>query len=138
MRILLSESTTTLNDDKNNTMLLIITNKDDFTVDFLITRLIELDKPYFRLNSEDLSEANYHFFAQRNSIESRLKVTGKEVDLNSINAVWYRRKLWVNPSESLVSGQRRFVAGEIINLIEGLVANPDILWVNPMESVILP
>lgn len=118
-------------------MLLIITNKDDFTADFLITRLIELNKPYFRLNSEDLTEAGFLFYARQDSIERRLVVAEKEVDLNATSCVWYRRKLVVNPSANLVQTQKRFVAGEIINLVEGLVANPDILWVNPMESVIL-
>lgn len=118
-------------------MLLIITNKDDFTADFLITRLIELNKPYFRLNSEDLTNAEYRFSTRQDYIERRLVVSGKEVDLNSTSCVWYRRKLFVNPSEDVVPAQRRFVAGEIVNLIEGLVANPDILWVNPMESVAL-
>ncbi len=118
-------------------MLLIITNKDDLTADFLITRLLELDKPYFRLNSEDLTDAEYYFYLHRDSISNRIMVAGKQLDLDSVKCVWYRRKLWVNPPETVVPEQRRFVAGEIVNLVEGLVANPNILWVNPMDAVTL-
>jgi len=116
-------------------MLLIITNKDDLTADFLITRLIELKKPYFRLNSEDLTKAEFCFSTNNSSIVRALSVSGKEADFQSVNCVWYRRKLFVNPSEAIVPDQRRFVAGEMINLIEGIVADPSVLWVNPIDSV---
>jgi glutathione synthase/RimK-type ligase-like ATP-grasp enzyme len=118
-------------------VLLIITNKDDLTADFLIIRIIELGKPYFRLNSEDITDAEYSFYVHRGTSIRRIIVSGKEVDLNAVSSVWYRRKLWANPPEVVVPDQRRFVAGETINLIEGLVANPTILWVNPMDSVAL-
>lgn len=118
-------------------MLLIITNKDDLTADFLITRLIELKKPYFRLNSEDLTNAQLCFAVSDNSLSRRIALSGKVIDLTAVTCVWYRRKLWVQPTDLIKPDQRRFVAGEIINLIEGLVADPSILWVNPMDAVSL-
>ncbi|MFX0185468.1 MAG: MvdC/MvdD family ATP grasp protein [Candidatus Hodarchaeota archaeon] len=116
-------------------MLLIITNKDDLTADFLITRLIELQKPYFRLNSEDLTDAQLCFTASNKAISRSISLCKKVIDLSDISCVWYRRKLWVQPLNLIRPDQRRFVAGEITNLIEGLVADPHILWVNPMDAV---
>ena len=80
-------------------MLLIITNKDDLTADFLITRLVELKKPYFRLNSEDLTHIEFCFTINNNFLSRGIALSGKRIDFASINCVWYRRKLWVNPSD---------------------------------------
>jgi len=118
-------------------VLLIITNRDDLTADFLITRLIELKKSYFRLNSEDLSEAQIHFDATNKSLSRSITVAGKMLDFASVTCVWYRRKLWVQSAAIIKEEQQRFVAGEIISLIEGLIADPAILWVNPMDAVTL-
>ena len=69
------------------------------------------------------------------SVARTLSVSERDVDLQSVNCVWYRRKLFFNPPEELARDQRRYVAGEVINLIEGMVADPSILWVNPIDSV---
>jgi glutathione synthase/RimK-type ligase-like ATP-grasp enzyme len=118
-------------------LLLIITNKDDLTADFLITRLIEQKKSYFRLNSEDLTQGGFCFAINNNSIMRKFTISEKTLDFESVNCVWYRRKLYVCPSDIILPAQRRFVAGEIINLIEGMAANPSILWVNPIDAVTL-
>jgi hypothetical protein len=42
-------------------MLLILTSEKDLTADFLIVELINRHLPYFRLNAEDLTRANFAF-----------------------------------------------------------------------------
>jgi len=75
-----------------NCDILIITNKSDYTADFLIKQLHEREIQFFRLNTEDfpikystsISLANDNF-----SIE--LKSANKNIDINQIKGIWYRR-----------------------------------------------
>jgi hypothetical protein len=116
-------------------VLLVITNRDDLTADFLIVRLLEMGLPYFRLNSEDLGNAGYLFRSEdREAPARRCAIAGKSVDLNSIRSVWYRRMIWPSVSEAIVDEQRRFAAGELRHLVEGLVLDPSILWVNSIDA----
>ena len=64
----------------------------------------------------------------------RYTVAGKGVDLGDIRSVWYRRMVWPSPSQTIFPEQRRFAAGEIRHLVEGLVLDPSILWVNPIDA----
>lgn len=117
-------------------MLLIITNKNDLTADFLIARLIEQNKPYFRLNAEDLTQADFSFSIDNGSLRRELGIPTKKVEFSDISCVWYRRKIQVQPRDNVPSEQRRFITGEITHLMEGLILNNDVLWVNPIESVL--
>jgi len=117
-------------------MLLIITNKEDLTADFLITRLLEKGKSYFRLNSEDLVDSTIYFAANRPGIvERHIEIDQKQLNFQDVSCVWYRRKLSPIPSIHILDEQRYFVIGEILHLIEGLLWNPAVLWVNPMDAV---
>jgi hypothetical protein len=119
-------------------LLLIITNRDDLTADFLITRLLETGQPYYRINSEDLAEAKYLFSAGDDEDVTRCyTIAGKKLDLGDIRSVWYRRMIWPSPSQTIFPEQRRFAAGEIRHLVEGLVLDPSILWVNPIDATAL-
>lgn len=113
-------------------MLLILTSKSDLSADFLIARLIELGLPYFRLNTEDLAEAQYNF-AGRDS--RRLVVGERALDLIAVRAVWYRRAIYPTASVELPPAERFFVAGELRHLIFGLVWEPAVRWVNPIDKV---
>jgi hypothetical protein len=119
-------------------LLLIITNRDDLTADFLITRLLETGQSYFRINSEDLAEAGYLFSAGgHEDVTRRYTVAGKSLDLSDIRSVWYRRMVSPSPSQTIFPEQRRFAAGEIRHLVEGLILDPSILWVNPIDATAL-
>jgi len=119
-------------------LLLIVTNRDDLTADFLITRLLETGRPYFRINSEDLAEGEYLFSAGDNAdVTRRFTVQGKSLDLSAIRSVWYRRMVWPSSPPTIFSDQQRFAAGEIRHLVEGLIVDPSILWVNPIDSTAL-
>jgi len=115
-------------------LLLIVTNRDDLTADFLIVRLLEKGMPYFRLNAEDFGEAEYLFSADQKGLTRRYKVAGKCLDLNSVRSIWYRRMIWPSAAQAIVPNQRHFVVGEIRHLAEGLMLDPSILWVNPIDA----
>jgi hypothetical protein len=117
-------------------MLLIVTSESDLAADYLILRLIERGRPYLRINSEQLAQYGATFRVTKSHCK-RYIVTpnGQSIDLSDITAVWYRRSIDPIPFTTLPFAQRRFVAGELRQLWTGLVLDPTIKWVNPIEKV---
>lgn len=117
-------------------MLLILTSDKDLTADFLIVELINRGLPYFRLNAEELSIANFTFSLAEDRVRREVALGPRTVNLDQVTAVWYRRAIQpgVSPGE-LSQGERVFVAGELRHLAMGLVWNPGIRWVNPIDRV---
>lgn len=116
-------------------MLLILTSKEDLTSDYLIVDLIERGMPYFRLNIEDLSYSEPVFKISNENVERSFLVKSRPLDLAGIKSVWYRRAIHPIPPADLSPSQRIFVAGELRHLAMGMVLNPEILWVNPIDKV---
>ena len=116
-------------------MLLILTSDQDFAADYLIVKLIERQLPYFRLNSEDLSQAKYTFALDEASATRKVLVPPRTLELSEVTAVWYRRSIQPILNTSLTPAERHFVTGELRHLAMGLVLNPEIVWVNPIDRV---
>jgi len=116
-------------------MLLILTSDKDLTADFLIVELINRRLPYFRLNAEDLTKADFTFSLTENTVRREVSVGTRTLDLNEVQAVWYRRAIHPGSIAALSHGERVFVAGELRHLAVGLVLNPNVAWVNPVDSV---
>jgi hypothetical protein len=116
-------------------MLLILTSDQDLTADFLIVELIHRQLPYFRLNAEELTGADFTFSATDKSIQRHVSVNNRRLDFNDVKAVWYRRAIYPSPIASLPPSERAFVAGELRHLAMGLVLNPEVTWVNPIDKV---
>lgn len=116
-------------------MLLILTSDKDLTADFLIVELINRGLPYFRLNAEELTEADFHFAMAENTVQREVTVGTRTVVLSEVDAVWYRRALHPGYTASLSRSESVFVAGELRHLALGLVMNPDVIWVNPIDKV---
>jgi hypothetical protein len=116
-------------------MLLILTSDSDLTADFLIVELINRDLPYFRLNAEELTTAEFTFFLSEDKVWREVSLGSRTLDLDKVTAVWYRRTIQPGSIAALSPGERIFVAGELRHLAMGLVLNPDVIWVNPIDRV---
>jgi hypothetical protein len=116
-------------------MLLILTSDKDLTADFLIVELINRHLPYFRLNAEELATAGFVFSLTGNTVRREVSIGARTLDLNEVRAVWYRRAIHPGPVAGLSRGETAFVTGELRHLAMGLVLNPDITWINPIDSV---
>ena len=116
-------------------MLLILTSDQDLTADYLIVELIRRQLPYFRLNAEELSQADCTFSLSGSGTARSISVGPKTLDLNAVEAVWYRRSIHPIPKAVLTPAERYFVSGELRHLVMGLVLNPQIVWVNPIDKV---
>jgi hypothetical protein len=116
-------------------MLLILTSDKDFTADFLIVELINRQLPYFRVNAEALSTAGFAFALSGDAVQREISVGEKTLDLKEVGAVWYRRAIHPTAVAGLSNGERAFVSGELRHLVMGLVLNPAVTWVNPIDKV---
>jgi len=116
-------------------MLLILTSDKDLTTDFLIVELINRHLPYFRLNSEELVTAEFTFSLTEDRVRREVSVGSRTLDLDKVTAVWYRRAIQPSWIADLSPGERVFVAGELRHLATGLVLNPSVTWVNPIDRV---
>ena len=116
-------------------MLLILTSDQDFTTDFLIIELINRQLPYFRLNAEELAAAGFTFALSGETLRRDISIGEKTLDLSEVRAVWYRRAIHPGPVAGLSRSEMAFVAGELRHLAMGLVLNPQITWVNPIDRV---
>ena len=116
-------------------MLLILTSDQDLAADYLIVELIKRNLPYFRLNSEELSRAKYTFALENASATRKIVVGPRSLDLSAVTAVWYRRSIHPTLETSLTPAERHFVTGELRHLAMGLVLNPEVVWVNPIDRV---
>jgi glutathione synthase/RimK-type ligase-like ATP-grasp enzyme len=113
-------------------MLLILTSDTDLTADFLIVELLDRKLPYFRLNAEELVGAKYQF---SDSGVRRISVGPRSVEMSEVTAVWYRRAIYPAYRDSTSLSERVFASGEFRHLVFGMVWNPKILWVNPIDKV---
>ena len=116
-------------------MLLILTSDQDFAADYLIVKLVERHLPYFRLNAEELSHAKYTFVLDGAIATRNITVGPRTLDLSTVTAVWYRRSIHPILDSSLAPAERHFVTGELRHLAMGLVLNPSVVWVNPIDRV---
>jgi hypothetical protein len=115
-------------------MLLILSSRLDFAADYLILRLIERGLPYFRINAEELGTASVRFeLAESNT--AYVTVGGRNLDLATVQSVWYRRGLHPHVNPDVAPSQRAFVAGEIRHAWHGVLLGLNAKWANPIDKV---
>ena len=68
-------------------MLLILTSDKDLTADFLIVELIRRRLPYFRLNSEELTQAQFSFSLDQETWCREIRVATRALDLGCVKSV---------------------------------------------------
>lgn len=111
--------------------ILIITNKSDYTTDFVIKRLYKRDIKFIRINTEDFpQEIHGTISIYNNKNEITLKSKSWEIMPDYINGIWYRRP--IKPSIStLTKKDKEFAEREssefLLNVWHLLY---DKLWIN--------
>lgn len=91
-------------------MILIITHREDYTADFVINKLNEQQKSYFRLNCEDFS--TYEF-----KIDSKLNFSINGIE--NFNSIWFRRTK-LPDYENYPIEQQEFLLNEFDSFLKNL------------------
>ena len=121
-------------------MLLIITNKSDFTSDYLILRLEKLNIPFWRLNTEDyLSKYQIEIHLWNNSIKSCINYfDGRVIETNKIRGVYFRQPIVPNLSFEITESELEFAQRETLEVLRSLWRIIDErLWLNHPKYLLL-
>jgi glutathione synthase/RimK-type ligase-like ATP-grasp enzyme len=118
-------------------MLLIITNKKDYTADFLILALKTYGVDFFRLNTEDFPEVvELVLYLNKSGFDGFFRLPHRTIHLAEIRSVWYRRPLASKVSSAVVdSAAREFCVTESRETLEGLWRAMPCLWVSHPDSI---
>src|SRR5690348_3194237 len=109
-------------------MILVLTNSVDATADYLISRFVEADVPYIRLDSDKA--------AQSCTVRSNIEETLLSIDSSvfcpaDIESIWYRRPKPIQIREAGSRERALHVEGEWSEAIEGFLAQiPKKNWIN--------
>jgi hypothetical protein len=115
-------------------LILIITNRTDYTTDYLVLRLNQLNIPYIRFNTEDFPfDAFGSLMSEDEWID--LKKPGKRIQLNEIRSVWYRRPESPDFPSDFESEAKDFVVGECREFLHGIWRSLECLWINPPDRI---
>lgn len=116
-------------------MLLIVSNRRDLAADYVVARILERRYPYFRINAEDLSEADYHLQLSNSAPNLVVTILGRTLHLRDVSSVWYRRQLFPNVNDVIAECDRPFAEGELVHLIEGALPRLGCRWVDDPDRV---
>lgn len=116
-------------------MILIVTNKTDYTADFLILELQKRNKEFYRFNTEDFPEKiQLTFNISNTGTEVELQSENKNFFLSEVESAWFRRP--VTPGIALPNQrEQRFAINESIATLEGIWQSLDCFWVSRPERL---
>jgi hypothetical protein len=115
-------------------VLLIVTNREDFAADFMIAHLLERGLPYYRLNADEIPATRVTVHIDSTTTHRQLTTGAATVALEDVRCVWYRRAVRPPLPNEVASEFGNFAAAELRDLYEGIITDPQICWVNPMDA----
>lgn len=115
-----------------NPTILLLSNREDFTTDFIATKLHEKNYSYIRINSEDITE--YGFTV----VPGEQMVVGHKnslIDISDIRSIYFRRVPSVFQDNNF-QNDRTFINRERKEFLEGLSLSLIAYWINPLQATI--
>lgn len=114
--------------------LLIVSDREDFAADYLIIRLLERKRAYYRMNGDEISHTKPTFRVGEGKVARHISCGPASVDLDRVSCVWYRRALRPRASDEVDADFQAFASAELRHLYEGLIAAPALRWINPPDA----
>ena len=118
-------------------MILIVTNKRDYTADYLISELNRQRIKFARFNTEDFPEKTIlSFKLAADSVSGYLEINSEKINLVNITSIWYRR-----PTKSELSNlafdetSNDFAVNESWECLQGLWRVLDCFWVSNPDKL---
>ncbi|TET20271.1 ATP-dependent carboxylate-amine ligase [Candidatus Bathyarchaeota archaeon] len=117
-------------------MILIVTNREDYTADYVILEFHRLGIPYFRFNTEDFpTKAALIWHDSAEEARELRFASGKVLDLSQVHSVWYRRPVSPTPSPELSKEANDFVEAEAKDALLGIWRTLDCFWVSHPDRI---
>lgn len=117
-------------------MIFLATNKRDITTDFVVLELQRRNIPFFRLNSEDMGDAEV-IFRPGDHCGWHLRFAGRECGLSNVQAAYYRRP-GPPQASSIVAGDaaRAYCAEEWSAVLRSLWNALEDRWLNSPFAIL--
>ena len=118
--------------------ILLISNKQDYTTDFVVKRLKEFNADFYRLNTDDIGMSCFITFNYMNQkYELYDKHLNKNFDLLSFTSVYFRRpELPQIDTNGISTEEQLFVKTEIHQFLEGLYKLlRKAYWISPIDAI---
>jgi len=115
-------------------MILIVTNKKDYTADFVIVELNRRRIPYIRFNTEDFPKKYSITWTTSRAIIKTQKQRKIHINVEDVDSVWYRKPLYPVPDPNLLEGDKEFVIRESDEMLKGMWKCLKAHWVNEPEK----
>ena len=119
----------------NDASILVITNKEDVTVDFVISQLKKRQISYYRFNTEDIG-THLHIYFDGECYWIRDNKKGKNINFKQFDAIYFRRPKLPEPPEGLSQGEKTFYLLEASTYLEGLYRSlEERYWLNSIFDI---
>lgn len=112
-------------------MLLLVTNRDDFTADWLVVELRRRGTPFVRFNTEDYPT---RVCLRWTPSHASLVIDGREIAADAVTGVWWRRAVPPHLDPALPEAEARWASGEALAALSGFWRSVNARWVNPPAS----
>jgi glutathione synthase/RimK-type ligase-like ATP-grasp enzyme len=115
-------------------LILIVTNREDHTADFGIMEIQRRGLSYIRFNTEDFP-LNAVSSVGENHSSIRLEKSSKEIPLDEVESVWYRRPIPPRFTDDLEPGAKDFIAHESRDFLLGIWRGLKCQWINHPDQL---
>ena len=110
---------------------LILSSRNDFSCDYVVSRLISRGVTYLRLNTEDLSGYSLCLDPARRKFTCTIDGTAFLIADESLRSVWFRRAVYLRDHTSPeASAWQQITRMQWAAFIRGLVVFQEAKWVN--------
>lgn len=116
---------------------LLITNKEDVTTDYVVRELISNLIPFYRLNTEAIGDyVQVRFDMEKENYQIYDAQLNRSINLSEVTSVYFRRPELKDDLGSVTDGERRFLTGELITVLESLyILLANAKWLNPLDAM---
>jgi len=118
-------------------VIIIVTNRQDYTADFLILELQKRRADYVRFNTEDFPQhVQVSWQISNAGLEGYFAFPKTRVDFRDIRSIWYRRPIPPIPSPEIEDPvAREFALDESQASLEGIWRSLDCFWVSNPDNL---
>ncbi|MGB0386730.1 MAG: MvdC/MvdD family ATP grasp protein [Ardenticatenaceae bacterium] len=118
-------------------MILIVTNKKDYTADYLILEMKKRGIDFVRLNTEEFpTEVELSLNITCENVEGKLIISNKIIELNEIQSIWYRRPVPSEPARQITDeSAKAFIIAESWETFEGLWKILPCFWMSHPDKL---
>jgi hypothetical protein len=117
-------------------MILIISNKQDYTADYLLLELQRRQVDYIRFNTEDFPGKVQVVWKMNNShLNGYFRFPSSRVNFDEIKSIWYRRPAYPILQGIKEAATEKFIIDESVSTLEGIWRCLKCYWVSNPDSI---